>query len=373
MKFSDILKKKGDAPEPQPQPAGPSSFPTPAAAPLPIPVAKEESDEALDQKVSAHALKATEVYEEAINTARRVYKEQQDPNKTSSYVPLHNSVTRITALLRAGNEELLALSDRATPDLYLYGHVVNVAILNIRLALAMGLSEEEIILLGLGGFLHDLGMIPYISLAQKAGPLTDSERATIQQHSDESRRRLALFTDMPPDLRERLLPVVGQVHERVNGQGYPEHRRAETMSRLAKIISLVDSYEAVTHVRAWRGRALPHEAIRLLIARHETEYDPTTVKALIESLSLYPPGSYVRLNNGEVGRVIFTNRDLPTRPRLKMILDPQGVRYSQIKMLNLATHPILYVAEPVDETRMACADQRLLLELRAQRWWAKGL
>ena len=142
---------------------------------------------------------------------------------------------------------------------------------------------------------------------------------------------------------------------------------------MAKIIGVCDVYESLTHTRSWRGRMLPNAALCLMIEEEERRFESGIVKNLIEALSLFPTGSFVRLSSGEIGRVILTNPGLPTRPQVKILVDAQGFRLAGPKIVNLATQPILYIAEAVDETRIPTSDQRLLLELRAQRWWVKGL
>jgi hypothetical protein len=154
--------------------------------------------------------------------------------------------------------------------------------------------------------------------------------------------------------------------------GYPQALGQDAIHTLAKLVGVCDMYESLTHMRAWRSRLLPHHVLRVMIEEHERTFEPGLVKSLVEALSLYPPGSFVRLSSGEVGRVVAVNQGLPTRPRVKILVDAQGQRASAPRVINLATHPILYVADAVDETKLPTADQRLLLELRAQRWWVRG-
>ena len=105
----------------------------------------------------------------------------------------------------------------------------------------------------------------------------------------------------------------------------------------------------------------------------ENDFDPSVLKALIETLSLYPPGSYITLNTGEIGRILGTNPGLPTRPRHKLVATEKGMRPTESRRINLAVSPVLYIVDAVDETKINLADKRLSLELRAQRWWVKGL
>jgi HD-GYP domain-containing protein (c-di-GMP phosphodiesterase class II) len=379
MKFSDILKKKAE------DPAAPAGFaPSRPAAPAPSgghagsglgagrPAPVEEPDDVVDKRVAAHALKAMEIYEEAVNAARAVYKSLESTPSEPLATP-KETLFKIVAALESGNPELLALADRSTPDNYLYGHAANVTILSVRLGQALKLSHDDLHALALGAFLHDIGMVKCLPLALKAGKLTEPEMALLRQHSAEGQKLLAAFPGITGPLRETVQQVIGQEHERAGGAGYPGGRPAESIHPFAKIVGACDVYEAVTHPRPWRGRTLPHTALRLMIEEHESAFDPGVVKSLIEALSLYPPGSFVKLSSGEIGRVISLNPGLPTRPQVKLLLDARGSRLPGPKNVNLALQPILYIADAVDETQAPTPDQRLLLELRAQRWWVKGL
>lgn len=377
MKFSDILKKKDGDPAPAPAAAPtPSSWlsaaQTPVAPPAPKTLPPDEPDAVVEQRISANALKAMEVYEQAVNAARHIYKSLE--TSPASPLPVPKEVLfKIVAVLESGNPELLALADRSAPDNYLYCHAVNVTILSVRLGLELKLSHDDLHVLALGAFLHDIGMVKLLPLAMKPGRLTDAEMAEMRRHPIESQKLLASFPTLAGPALEAVKQIVGQNHERAGGQGYPERRQGDAIHPFAKLVGVCDVYESVTHARAWRGRTLPHTALRHLIEEHESAFDPGVVKTLIEALSLYPPGSFVKLSSGEIGRVVALNQGLPTRPHVKLLLDARGARLAGPKLVNLALQPVVYVADAVDETQIPTADQRLLMELRAQRWWVKGL
>ncbi len=316
-------------------------------------------------------MKATEVYTEMIAAVRSIYRTAQ--NGTGNCPSPQEPILKLMALVQSGNEEAIALADRSSPDNYLYAHVLNVAIFALRLGAVLKLSKDDLYALALGSLLHDIGMVRCMPTILKNGRLSEAEKAEIRQHPIEGQKFLSLFPELSGAMKDQVTAIIVQHHERAVGSGYPYGLRGESIHKMARIVGVCDVYEAVTHLRPWRQRALPHEALRLLIDRHEQEFEPGIVKLLIESLSLYPPGSYVRLNSGDVGRVLFTSPGLPTRPIVRLILDSRGERIAAPRVINLGTQPILYVAEAVDETRLACSDQKMLLELRAQRWWVKGL
>jgi HD-GYP domain-containing protein (c-di-GMP phosphodiesterase class II) len=347
-----------------PAPAKQTGFP-----PLPPP----EDDATVRARVEAlPSVDATAVYGELVDAARRIYAAAAAPADHGPQALPQETLFKLVRLVRTGDPSILLLADRAAPDNYLYGHAANVTVLSLRLGLACGASEEALYTLALGALLHDIGMAPDRA-TDKPGPLTDAERAALQKHPRRGQELLTIFPGLVEPRLEAVRRIVGQVHERAKGDGYPEKLPSAGVDPLAKVVGVCDVYEALTHDRAWRPRLLPHDALARLIEEHEASFDAGLIKQLIETLSLFPPGSYVRLSTGDVARVLEPNPGLPTRPKVRVALDSQGRRPAAAAVLNLATQPLVYIAEVVDETRLPAADARLAAELRAQRWWVKGL
>jgi HD-GYP domain-containing protein (c-di-GMP phosphodiesterase class II) len=316
---------------------------------------------------------ALELYGEAVSVARSLYSALQNPSKASPQPAPVAVLEKIVRALKDNRPELLVLTERSTPDNYLYAHAVNVCILSVGLAIHRGVSESDLLPLALGAFLHDIGMGTYLPLITKKGRLSDDEKKRLQLYPKDSQRLLSFFPDLKGPAQELVSQIVGQTHERADGKGYPDRKQSEDIHPLARLVGLCDVYEAVTHPRPWRPRTLPHDALRIMIEEQEALFEPGLVRSLIELLSLYPPGSFIRLNSGEVGRVVQAFPGLPSRPKVKLMADGKGARLNPPVYANLAAQPAHYVSAPVDETTLDTPDPRLRLELRAQRWWIKGM
>jgi HD-GYP domain-containing protein (c-di-GMP phosphodiesterase class II) len=318
--------------------------------------------------------RAADVYGEAVTAAREIYKILEPEAKTPEalFWP-ENVIRKMLALLQAGDQELLALVSRSVSDHFLFGHVPNVTILSLRLGLAVGITDEDAVTLGLAAFLNDLGLASHLELAAKATKITDDEYRLLRTHVEEGIKMLDLFPLPESAMRATLRRVISQCHERTDGRGYPGRLKKDEIHPFAKIIGMMDTYEAMTHLRPWRARTIPHDVLRKMIEENENEFDPGLIRTFVECLSLYPPGSYVRLNTGEIGVVTATHADLSLRPRVWLMMDSAGRRLENQRIVNLALSPGLFVADAVDETTLSISDPRLKLELRAQRWWVKGL
>jgi len=147
----------------------------------------------------------------------------------------------------------------------------------------MGLSPYEIYVLNLAGFLHDVGktQIPE-HILNKPSKLTDEEFEQMKLHTVYGRRLLE-ETGMP-DLRI-VGEVVEQHHERYDGKGYPRGLQGNQISKLAAIITVVDSYDAMTVDRVYQKGRPQEEAMREIERWSGTMYHPEIVRAFLSIAS----------------------------------------------------------------------------------------
>jgi putative two-component system response regulator len=173
-------------------------------------------------------------------------------------------ITRIRSLLRVKflNEQLDNAEDvlfsmaRAieAKDAYTQGHVERVAGLAVRLGAHLGLSEDEKDSLRKGGILHDIGKIGVPDkILNKAGPLTSEERLIIKMHPGQGAKICEKLKTM-----RGAIPVIRHHHERLDGTGYPDNLCGRDIPLLARVLTIVDIYDALTTTRSYRKR-LPHE------------------------------------------------------------------------------------------------------------------
>ncbi|HKJ82791.1 MAG TPA: HD domain-containing phosphohydrolase [Mariprofundaceae bacterium] len=204
------------------------------------------------------------------------------------------------------------------------GDLVQKAIMVMLYAIKMGihlrLNEDEQHALMLAAILHHIGMtqVP-VEIRHKPSALNSKERQLIQQAPDKGSAYLRSCGIED----ERILAATAQAPERFNGTG-PKKLSGNNINRMARIIGLLSMFEALIHLRSYRKRLLPRDAIRDLIGNHKEEFDPTILKALIEVISLYPVGTYVQLNTGDIGQVVMVHPHLPLRPKVHLTMDKQG-------------------------------------------------
>ena len=229
---------------------------------------------------------------------------------------------------------------------YLALHQARVAVLAMRIGADIGYDRPRLVRLGMAGILMDVGLwqLPPGVLKQ-LDALSPEEQTQYHSHprlSAEWIRRWA-----PPG--EGLAEAVLQHHEREQGQGFPQGLGGGSINPDAKILGLVDTYTGLTLPPAPRPRLRPHEAIRDIVRSKHEAFASTLIKALLSEISVFPPGTLVRLNTGEVGRVTAVNRSHPLRPRVEIIADGKGQRLTTPKTTDLAEAPFVYITGPVAE------------------------
>lgn len=165
-------------------------------------------------------------------------------------------------------------------DPYTYGHSSEVTDATLAIAAEMGLDEKQTETLRMAAILHDIGKIGIDgAILNKPGPLDPDERVAITRHPTIGANILSSL-----EFLEEVVPIVLYHHERYDGQGYPEKIGGEDIPLGARIISVADSYNAMTSDRTYR-RALPRaEAAAELKRCAGTQFDPDVVAAFLRVL-----------------------------------------------------------------------------------------
>ncbi len=225
---------------------------------------------------------------------------------------------------------------------YIYSHIANNVILSIAFGQSLGLSKEEIKEVGLCAFGHDFGMVSFLDLAHKPSQLVLEENQTIHYHPIKSAE---LFTPFFP---EKVISGILDIHECVNGKGYPKGKTGADISFLAKVVSVCDVFEALTHPRNYRKAFSPYEAIKMIIKKNDQMFDKRVIKKFVEFMSIYPIGNLVHLNTGEVGMVIMSNPSSPTRSVVRILLNSKHEADYSGKMIDLLKDQMVYINGSVE-------------------------
>ncbi len=196
--------------------------------------------------------------------------------------------TRVAALLRV--KFLLDQLERAESvittlgltiearDPYTAGHCDRLARYAVGLGKVLGVEDSMLKALWLGGFLHDLGKIAVPDrILLKPGPLDTAERAVIQTHP-------VVGADLVREMRtlDGVRPIIRHHHERFDGSGYPDGLRGESIPLGARIMAVVDVYDALRTARPYKAPLSHEEAVTVLLQETEAGYwEPQLISTFI--------------------------------------------------------------------------------------------
>ncbi len=247
--------------------------------------------------------------------------------------------TLVNEVLQAP-DALVNLMDIKSFDDYTFTHNVNVSTIALLIGLNMGLERNELEELATGCLLHDVGKIKLpLELLSKTSHLNDEELGRFRAHS-----RLGYDVLIKSrGLTEKMRLVALQHHEQFKGNGYPGKLKGEEINLYARICSVANAYDALTTERPHRLAMSPYDAIKIINAGIDTQYDPRIVQAFIKKFSLYPSGSFVKLNDGSIALVIRNNESSVIRPVVRLLKHSDGRLYEKREELDLLSSKNLYI------------------------------
>lgn len=231
---------------------------------------------------------------------------------------------------------------------YLARHSMNVAIISVNIAAAHGYSRPMIMEVAYGALLADIGMLKVPNEVRfKTTPLTLTDINEIKRHTVYGIDKLQGISELP----KTTALVAYQSHERLDGSGYPHGKKANAIHDFAKIVAVADIYHAMIDQRPFRKDPnLPYAAMENLLKMvAQKKIDGRFVKSLLAAISLFPVGSWVRLNSGEIARVVKADREVYTQPTVVILYDAKGkpcdpktvdLRKDRIRKIKEAVKPI---------------------------------
>ena len=231
-------------------------------------------------------------------------------------------------------------------------NAINCAVLATLVGRNMSMVKHKLLQLATVALLHDVGMLRLPpELLTKKGKLGPEELKKMRTHPIHSYKIITRELKYAEEIGLAAL----QHQERWDGAGYPRGISGRNIILPARIVSVVDSFEAMVSTRPYRGSMIGYAAMRAILSDNSRRFDPEVLKVFIRTMGIYPIGSIVLLSNGAIGRVLENNVDAPLKPVVKVMINERGREYPDDngETLDLYNQKSVFIAKAVDPRELA--------------------
>ena len=215
---------------------------------------------------------------------------------------------------------------------YLYSHSLASSVWATVLGREIGLDRDALRVLAFGAMLLDVGKTRISeAILEKPGKLDAGEIAEMRRHVElglELVRRAG-------DVDSRVTDMVAHHHERHNGSGYPDGLKGDEIPIYARIAGVVDTYDAMITSRPYASTQSSYGALRQLRSLAGTDFQAELVDQFTQAIGMFPTGTLVLLNTGEVAVVTAQSRIRRLRPEIMIILDAEKQQLADYRVVDL--------------------------------------
>jgi len=271
------------------------------------------------------------LYNDSVSAAEALWESAQTESQPDAKV----AQTVIDGLAQAVSQNrtaLLALTTLKNYDNYTFTHMVNVSLLTMGQARGLGIDGVLLREFGLAALMHDIGKVRTpLEILNKPDKLTDPEFAIMRRHAVDGAEILRGTPDIPT-----LAPVVAfEHHLRIDGSGYPAGVTRASLNLGTMLCSIADVYDAMRSQRAYQ-QSFPTDRVLAVLRRDDgQQFDRNLVRRFVQLIGIYPAGNLVKLSTGEIAVVAKVYAPDPHRPKVKVVIDREGVLVEKPHAINL--------------------------------------
>lgn len=228
----------------------------------------------------------------------------------------------------------------------IYTHLLNTAVLSVVMAVKLGFEEEKLHDIALGALLHDIGIVDVKTyyMDTDVDRLPAEEKLDYRKHVFNGYEKIKLCDWMT----ERTKDIILGHHEKVNGTGYPFHKRGKDISDEVMLVAICDTFDEMIKGIGYEQKKV-HEVIEYLRTVAACSFDYEMLTKVVSNIAWFPNGSKVITNENEVGVIIKQNKGLADRPIIKIIRDSSGNILEDGPVKNLLECLTVFIVDTTDE------------------------
>lgn len=212
-------------------------------------------------------------------------------------------------IIQTDESMLLGLTSIKNFDAYTFAHCVNVCILSMLIADRMRMDKADVARLGVAALMHDIGKT-YVpsSILNSTGNLNEREWELMKYHTFFGVRELSRVNALREAVDSMFVAI--QHHAQFANEGYPQRPGGWKLRLFSRIVTVADYYDAMTAWRAYQKEPItPDRAMNFVLQKAGSIFDPFVAKVFVQAMGLYPVGTIVELDGGEIGVVTRQNAD----------------------------------------------------------------
>ena len=307
-----------------------TSHRTPVNAPI-TPIKVATNTYKVDETVKKEIKRAQQLHHKVFGAVSDIMKQVGSGAPASAQETKRAAGEMVDSVLR-NPDAFTWLSRIQDADEHTYAHAVRSAVWGILFGRHIGLAKRELSTLAMGILLKDVGKTKLSAELVTKENRSAREEAEYETFVDEG---IKILREMP-GVEPRVIAVVKTHCERINGSGFPQHLRGDKIPLLGKIAGVVTHYDEITNPRGASHPLSPSKAVALLYEVRSIEFQEDLVVEFIRAIGLYPTGTLVSLNTGEVGVVVEQNFERRLKPKIMILLDAFKQPLGKPYLLDLA-------------------------------------
>ncbi|OEE36025.1 HD family phosphohydrolase [Vibrio genomosp. F10 str. ZF-129] len=322
------------------KPVKPEAESTEEAAPTPKPAAiSSNAHKTAKKPTSRHAnqQKAKKLIAEAKGLANRLMSHTFE-GKIIELDEIDDWADNMIESVLIDSDALRCVSALRKKDAYLLEHSVNVACLLVTFGKHLGLDKNTLKQMAVGGIIHDIGKTKVKDeVLHKPAKLTPEEFEHMKLHQVFADKMIVHIEGLSDISRDVCL----MHHEKLDGNGYPHGLKGDEIPLHARMVCIIDIYDALTADRCYKKGMSSSEAFKIILKLTPFHLDPDLVYKFINCIGVYPVGSLVELSDGRVGIVWTSNPTQPLKPEVKCFYSNKYNRFCDVGFIDLKSSKLV--------------------------------
>jgi len=220
-------------------------------------------------------------------------------------------------------------------DEHSYQHAIDVSLLMVALGREMCLYKQDLIEVGLGGMLHDVGEVKPKGVSKINSIKNITKFRVYKDDHVQNGINIAMKSNQSKIVRE----IIANHHEHFDGSGYPMGRKGGQIGLYGNMICIVDTYVSLINGRNCEVALPPNKALDFMYKQKGRLFHPQMLDQFIQVIGIYPVGTMVRLNTGDIGFVIKQNKTWRMKPVIMVVMNKHREKLESPIHIDLMNQP----------------------------------